>query len=248
MARRSGFTLIELSIVLVIIGLLVGGIVAAQGMIRSAELRSAGKEFSNFYSATHVFYEKYGGWPGDLVNATSYWDSTTSGQNTTNGNGDNVIAFGSQETFLFWQHLAFAGLIEGHYTGTGGSGGTSDVDLGINIPASRLKNMGWAVATLTNYDASSDSNLFTWNYGNYFSLGTPNPNYASSGIFMGGLSPQEAWELDSKFDDGMPGRGKWMVLRRSDCTNAANATDYSSSYLLSSTNSYLCAFVMPQVF
>ena len=129
----SAFSLVELSIVLVILGLLVGGILSGQSLIRAAELRSFTTEYSKYVAAVNSFKDKYFQLPGDMPNATSFWGAahatpatclTTvgTGSQTCNGDGNGSIsnaAAASQygEEYTFWQHLANAGLIEGSYTG-----------------------------------------------------------------------------------------------------------------------------------
>jgi prepilin-type N-terminal cleavage/methylation domain-containing protein len=71
--RNHGFTLVELSIVLMIIGLLVSGILVGKDMIRAAELRSITSEKDQFQTAVNLFKNKYLGLPGDLSNATAFW-------------------------------------------------------------------------------------------------------------------------------------------------------------------------------
>jgi len=68
--KRSAFTLVELSIVLVILGLLVGGTLTGQSLIHAAELRSVVKDYEKYKTAMHVFEDKYFALPGDMTNAT----------------------------------------------------------------------------------------------------------------------------------------------------------------------------------
>ena len=72
---RKGFSLVELSIVLVILGLLVGGVLSGQSLIRAAELRAATQEYQRYYTATQTFRDKYFAIPGDFNNAQAFWDS-----------------------------------------------------------------------------------------------------------------------------------------------------------------------------
>ncbi|MFZ4541492.1 MAG: type II secretion system protein [Rickettsiales bacterium] len=126
----SGFSLVELSIVLVILGLLVGGILSGQSLIRAAELRAVSTEYSRYVTAVQTFRDKYFQLPGDMNSATTFWGTAAvgaacattigSGTQTCNGNGDGWLDNGyvnSNENFRYWQHLANAGLIEGAYTG-----------------------------------------------------------------------------------------------------------------------------------
>lgn len=68
-----GFSLVELSIVLVILGLLTGGILAGQSLIRASELRSVSTELQRYSSAIYSFRDQYMALPGDMLNATSFW-------------------------------------------------------------------------------------------------------------------------------------------------------------------------------
>ena len=70
---RYGFSLVELSIVLVILGLLVGGVLTGQSLIRAAELRSVSTEYSRYVASVHTFRDKYFALPGDMTNATQFW-------------------------------------------------------------------------------------------------------------------------------------------------------------------------------
>src|SRR5262249_17476276 len=147
---RKGFSLIELSIVLVILGLLVGGIMAGQSLIRASEIRSISSEYDRYRTASYAFRDKYFAFPGDIANATDIWGkdttsayacATASGSaaspGTCNGNGDGFIGsvnVGGAEGVRAWQQLALAGLIEGGYNGLNGS----VLSIGTNVPASKL--------------------------------------------------------------------------------------------------------------
>jgi prepilin-type N-terminal cleavage/methylation domain-containing protein len=67
------FSLVELSIVLVILGLLVGGVLSGQSLIHAAELRAVTTEYQKYMTAVRSFKDKYFASPGDMNNATSLW-------------------------------------------------------------------------------------------------------------------------------------------------------------------------------
>lgn len=84
---RHGFTLIELSMVLVIIGLIVGGIMAGRELIKAAEIRKDIATIEGLKASVLTFKEKYGGLPGDLLNAQRFFDIPYA----SSGNGDGFI-------------------------------------------------------------------------------------------------------------------------------------------------------------
>ncbi|MFZ4540565.1 MAG: pilus assembly FimT family protein [Rickettsiales bacterium] len=71
--QQRAFSLVELSIVLVILGLLVGGILSGQALIRASELRAVVTEYNRHAVDTKTFRDKYFALPGDMANATSFW-------------------------------------------------------------------------------------------------------------------------------------------------------------------------------
>ena len=117
MQSRRGFTLLELSIVLVVIALIVGGVVGGIALRRQGDIRSLVNSYSQIESGLNTFQLKYGMLPGDYTNATTAFPGTYG-----NGNGDKRIGFSTtnvSENFLAWQHLAMAKMISGSYTGVG---------------------------------------------------------------------------------------------------------------------------------
>jgi len=259
----SAFSLVELSIVLVILGLLTGGILAGQSLIRAAELRSVSTEYSRYITATQTFRDKYFAIPGDMNNATSFWlkdntncashTGTAGSPGTCNGNGDGVIndASGSGltgERFQFWRQLALAGLIEGNYTGLAGSGGSGHHQRGTNAPASKLGTSAlWSISNLGVYAGSGT--FYAYNYGNFLRIGGDS---SSGGPSTPILTPEEAWNIDSKIDDGKPARGMIIGQYWDDLCSAADdgssaQNDLAASYRLSDASKQ-CTLMFVQLF
>ncbi len=259
-----GFSLIELSIVLVILGLLTGGILAGQSLIRASELRSAGVQLQQYFTATMAFRDKYFAYPGDIANATSFWGKnsiacnshagTAATDGTCNGNGDGRIATPTggaslagttQEGFQFWNHLGKAGLIAGNYTGISGNTGSQKI-IGTNSPQIKLSPA--AAIELVNFgvhagtNTAGGSNLYAMDYGlNAFALGTL-ASTASGSPNESLFRPEEIWALDVKMDDGRPAYGK-IILRKWDvCSTSTSQTDLTGDYLLSN-NQIACALI-----
>ena len=114
---KRGFTLVEISIVLIIIGLLVTGIMLGQSLVTAAQNHAIISDFVKYQTAANSYNTKYRAWPGDDDGA-SRWTGATNGD----GNGqlpDPAIT--TDEYYQFWLHLLKAGLINGDYNGAAGS-------------------------------------------------------------------------------------------------------------------------------
>lgn len=254
---QSGFSLVELSIVLVILGLLTGGILGGQALIRAAELRSVIAESQRYTTAVRSFQDKYFAMPGDMANATAFWGKSATDCNsqtgtattpgTCNGNGDGILGWPigpnvTGETFRGWQHLALAGLIEGTYTGNAGSIYGSDPDAGVNVPASRLKNGVWGYGYFDN-STGTNNHAFNYNMLNWMVVGSEDDNAYADGPL---LRPEEAWNIDTKLDDGRPAMGRVLANDISICTNTTVATNRNSDYLLT-TSSVSCSLALQTI-
>jgi prepilin-type N-terminal cleavage/methylation domain-containing protein len=114
---QKGFTLVEIAIVLVIIGLLLGGILKGQEMITQAKIKNVMADMSGVSAAMYGYQDRYKALPGDDRNAgtaTGRWGAATG-----SGNGDGIInnpylsATAGHESLMFWDHLRRAGFISG---------------------------------------------------------------------------------------------------------------------------------------
>ena len=106
--HQSGFTLIEIAIVLVIIGLLLGGILKGQELITSARVRNLVSQIDGTKAAFFGFQDRYRALPGDFNLAVTQVPNATQ-----NGNGDGQIL--GAESIALWDHLSHAGFINGTY-------------------------------------------------------------------------------------------------------------------------------------
>lgn len=263
----AAFSLVELSIVLVIIGLLAGGVLSGQSLIRASQLRTVITQYEQYKTAISTFRDKYFALPGDMSNAVDFWgpaDATpacwttpSTSKATCNGDGNGLISDGngnpatggiagsptSNEAFRAWQHLANAGLIEGQYDGvshlTTIHGATEE-----NSPVGKLANTLWYVGYWSPVSGGG-LDRFDGEYGRYFQFGTKTAAQSASGPT---LKPEEMWNLDKKIDDGKPGTG-FIVPRKllDQCTmTSVGGADLAVEYRLSNQN-VVCAVIFRQL-
>lgn len=111
---QAGFTLVEIAIVMVIIGLLIGGVLKGQAMIQNAKVKGIVKQADELRAAVMAFYDKYGMYPGDEDK-----DAIPPGTDAE-GDGNGIIENGAtiDEDFELFRDLQLAGLIGGSYNGT----------------------------------------------------------------------------------------------------------------------------------
>jgi|CXWL01.1.fsa_nt_gi prepilin-type N-terminal cleavage/methylation domain-containing protein len=258
--KNKGFTLVELSIVLVIIAILVAGVFEGKSLIRSAELREVIGDYDRYVKAIKEFEDKYHALPGDMSSAETIWGSDTGcptvTTNTTpkivtcNGNGNGRIGSSSTagvldttyayEWFRAWQQLANAGLITGQFTGVKESATDGDAGIGLNVPQSKLKaRSGW---TLYNYlNTATTTTLWGDNYGHVFAFGGDTTSVTNAEV----LSTADAYSIDTKIDDGLPGRGIIRARRtavEANCTtndSTQDAATYNTGYTAESSCSLL---------
>jgi prepilin-type N-terminal cleavage/methylation domain-containing protein len=233
--QKNGFTLIELSIVLVIIGLLAGGVLVGRDLIKSAQLRSVISDIDKFNAAANAFKLKYDCIPGDCINATSIFGQFAScgawngiddfGSNTTcNGNGDGKVlqlvpgdpsAFNwwrYDESMLFWHHLMRADLINGKYTGMWSGNGIEPGD----VPVSKLDGGCYSINT-SGFSTGTQQSPYQMrgmffaigNYITYDGTGSPTGDCVA-GLYS--LPAVSAYYLDNKIDDGKPFTGTVQSL------------------------------------
>lgn len=114
-SNQSGFTLIEIAIVLVIIGLLLGGVMKGQELINSAKVKNLATDFKNIPVFIYGYQDKFRALPGDDKDVTTHIASATAAT-VTMGSGTIDGAWnatGTAESHLFWQHVRMAGLAAG---------------------------------------------------------------------------------------------------------------------------------------
>lgn len=225
---KTGFTLIEMSIVLVIIGLIVGGILTGQDLINAAAVRAQISQIEKYNTAVRTFQGKYGGLPGDLSMASAsqfgFQSSApcngTTGERDGNGyidgyySGQYVVEYG--EATLFWADLSQASLIEGSFpnggatfsasicggVGTALSTTSGSSYVGTFFPTAKIGQSNFVYV----YDGSHASDGNTGGIGdNWFGIASITSVPLNGNMVTAtAMSVLQAYNIDRKIDDGSP--------------------------------------------
>lgn len=202
---QSGFTLVEIAIVLVIIGLLLGGVLKGQAMIDSAKVKALANDMKAVQTAYYGYQDKFRAVPGDDAAAITHLGTTVNNITIVNATASNgLIDTGTwvgaaspvagNESALFWMHTRAAGLMTGN-AGSGEATNSAGGKLGIT-------STSMITTTLT---------------------GT---KFVCSGAIDGTL----ALQLDTMLDDGSPNTGSVQATAGAAIvTAAAAATTYAAS-------------------
>lgn len=227
--KNLGFSLVELSVTLVIAGIIMAAITSGMHLLQTAKLNKLVSEISGYVTAVNNFKDKYKAWPGDIPNATSYWGTYAAGppiSGTTSGNGDEQISSNTTESIYAWRQMSLSGMIAGNYSGA--DQGTPDHVANINVPTSIAAQSGsiYFLAYFSNVFASS---------GNVLQLSSVLAANSPHGEI---LTPADARIIDTKIDDGVASTGSIYTIRGDTyiatagrCVDAAYSTT-SANYIL----------------
>ena len=253
---RYGFTLLELSIVLVIIGLIVGGLTVGQELIRQSELNTVVRQHEEITTAVNTYQLKYGTLPGDHNKAVQYWGRADGGTDLTqncaapetntvagskatcNGDGDKRIDDDTHEAFRFWQHMSNADIFQGSFSGVKFGANPESSRVGVNIPGGKIEGSGWYANWEGNNSGSGSE--FVGQYGHQMVLGnagdvTDDPDDPVA-------TPAEVGQVDEKIDDGRPATGKLLVRYWANCTSATANNQLTATYDYAEPGK-LCSFI-----
>ncbi len=231
--HQKGFSLIELSVVIAIIALLLGGVAASVKGIESAKIRNTLAQTTEIMVAIEQFEELYHYLPGDIPNAGGYWDTACDATPANcNGDGDWVVDYASSATEdnRVFQHLMLAGLYQ--------DGTTYSTSLipGSSIPESAFSNGGFWFA--------DHNGLHGSNVANALALAAREDDDA---LDAGLLEPRTAFAMDEKLDDGNASTGYVQAAYGVDlgtgCVNGAWGDAGVSYVLTDETSSCRLAFI-----
>ncbi len=214
-SKNQGFTLLEISIVLLIIGLIAGGIIASISLINTSEIRGTISQKLQFDTAAQTFKIKYGYLPGDIPPAQAaafglfQLDETCGSVCDPNHFNNEKIDYSEGansvlEPWVFWRHLSESNLIQGAYgsdpsnpldTANGNPTSFTGTWVPLFQPKAKLDNYYWQI------NISDSTGWTAWSA--VFQLYTP--------AYDPYVSANHVHALDSKMDDGLPYTGNVVV-------------------------------------
>ncbi len=206
--KQSGFTLIEIAIVLVIIGLLLGGVLKGQELINTARVRSLSNNIDGITSAWFSFSDRYRSFPGDYATAA------VNLPNINNAGDGNGLIDSDEERALVWSHLQAAGYITGSYP-DGAAGSAPTVAAGVyNCAVANCPENGFGQGMVIDRGAFQQS-------------GTTGVN--AHELLTGRAIPSDVLaELDRKIDDGTPSAGSMQLGIGSAAVGWGNAAEITA--------------------
>lgn len=207
--QQAGFTLVEIAIVLVIIGLLLGGVLKGQEMIENGKIKSVISDMKGVSAAFYSYQDRYRSVPGDDAAATTRFASA--GTTIVNGGGNGAIAGPyltngvapavGAESSNFWQHIRVSGFLSGDLITNNGGNNT--------ISAS-----GGAIGVQDTIAA----------YG-----------LAGIKVCVGSVPSKHAQSIDTQLDDGLATTGSYRAGTGSATPNVATAVA-GTTYVAGSAN------------
>lgn len=211
-STQNGFTLVEIAIVLVIIGLLLGGVLKGQELINSAKAKSLVNDFRTISTAVYAYQDRFRFMPGDDPAAGQHVGganaSSPSGEARGNGRvgGNWNSTTTTDESFLVWQHLRMANLL----TGTSDTSATSNY-YPRNADNGRIGITGAVPISVPSTSATSPSSASVPMTGAFF-------------ICSDGISARLARQVDSTMDDGATNTGNVRAMAQVSGAGAASGT------------------------
>jgi len=225
-ASSKGFTLIEMSIVLVIIGLIIGGILKGQEIVANSRAKAVVNQVNASRAAVNTYVDRYRALPGDHSTAQARVDARLA-----DGDGDGVLdnaaiadgaAFGTvaantAENYQYFKGLIAANLLNGGEVGAVGTVTSTVFGVGSSLPSAPVSGAGMTVAYGTH---NGDTTAGTLKVGHFFRI------HRNAGVPAAAFSPRELSTIDNQVDDGLPGAGGVRGAANAACYTAGAAAIY----------------------
>ncbi|MFP4312897.1 MAG: type II secretion system protein [Alphaproteobacteria bacterium] len=228
---QKGFTLVELAVVMIIVGLLIGGILKGQELITNAQVAATIAQAKGIDAAVSTFRDSYRAIPGDMANANTRLADCTAAPCSTNGNGDgristaatpstpiapDAIITAGTEASNFFVHLATADLISGVQN-------ANNVNFGEGLPETSIGG-GYTVGFHASGTLGQNTNA---RGGHYLAIRDTAGTAPTAGL--GVLTAAQASRIDTKMDDGDPTSGSVFSDNATNCTTGGTPDVYDEA-------------------
>jgi prepilin-type N-terminal cleavage/methylation domain-containing protein len=235
---QAGFTLVELAIVMIIIGLLIAGVLKGQALIANAQVTATVTQVKALEAATTTFHDTYNMFPGDITLPNQKLPNCAAVPCSTAGNGDGSIGnlpsvaanTAGVEGHQFFSHLNVASLLTGIAPGNGAQ---YDV-FGGNFPQAKVSGNGIYVGGTTGAAALVNQIGAILPSGGMYLTITGDPTAAAGAATTLGLKPDQALRIDTKLDDGAPDTGEVRPFGAANC-GLAGAAGAAGTYTTTNT-------------
>ena len=204
--NQSGFTLVEIAIVLVIIGLLLGGVLKGQELITQAKIKNVANDLNGMAAGIYGYQDRYKAFPGDDDKASTRWSGATNGNHDGKVDGKFNSSTDADESRKFWNHMRLAGFIGGDTASFAQPQNAAGGIIGVQTnagPSSAVELAGLVVCS-SNLPGKIANAIDA-----QFDDGVPNKGvvrgYAQSGSVAadGGTSPVDSTSTAAYVDDGV---------------------------------------------
>ena len=228
MNNVRAFTLLELSIVLVVIGLIVAAVISGTEIVKAGKVRAQISQFKKYELAFNAFRSQYDAIPGDFPDAANYWSAAFAGNgdlridHTGDTCGGSCGGGATQEKVAFFSHLSYAGLIPEQLV----YAALFTVD--VTVPRISFDNSG-------NYFFTAASRYY---HSTSFGMDVANPKATTEGVFIFARSgngtspfnPPDLQKIDAKMDDGFPSSGLLWGTWNNSCSTGTTPVVYRTDY------------------
>jgi prepilin-type N-terminal cleavage/methylation domain-containing protein len=204
---QKGFTLVEIAIVLVIIGLLLGGILKGQEMITQAKIKNVIADMSGVSAAMYGYQDRYRALPGDDKAANPRWSSADAGDGDGIIEGTYLSTTATDESVNFWHHLRLAGFVSG--TGTEQPFNAVSGRMGVQTGDGTANTPGAVLATAADPGPPAVAAV---------------PGFGSLMMCSANLPDKIAISVDAQMDDGVGRTGSVRGFKQTAPNDPVSAT------------------------
>lgn len=223
---EKGFTLVELAVVMIIVGLLIGGILKGQEMIANAQITATVAQVKGIDAATSTFRDQYDSFPGDMANASTRLPNCTANPcNNGNGNARLDVAVGAiaaiaNESGYYFNHMRTTDLLTGF-------DGSATAAFGQAFPIAEAGG-GYMIGYVSTAVAPTGFTAAEFRPGHYLVL---TGQVAAVANGTGILTPSQAARIDRKIDDGRSNAGSVLSETTAACRDANNYNEDTPNQL-----------------